>query len=64
MMEARRSLDGEEHRSLRVHHRTVVLVGGNLAGDSLGRIPAEVDSRQTGIEEDTGCMGLTCSECR
>ena len=63
VMVARRSLDGEEHRSLLAHHRTEALVGDNLAEDSLeiDRIPAEVDSRRTGIE-DTGCMGLTCWE--
>ena len=64
MMVARRSLDGEEHRSLQVHHRTEALLGDNLAEDSLeiDRIPAEMDSRQTGVEGDTGCMDLTCWE--
>ena len=65
MMVAHRSLDGEEHRSPRVHHHTEALVEDNLAEGSLGtdHIPAEVDSRRTGIGEDTGCMGLTCWEC-
>ena len=60
-MVARRSLDGEEHRSLPVHHRTEALMGDSLAEDSpeIDRSPAEVDSRQTGIEGDTGCMDLT-----
>lgn len=60
-MVVRKSLDGEEHRSLLAHHRTEALVGDTLAGDSLeiDRIPAEMDSRQTGIEGDTGCMDLT-----
>ena len=61
VMEVRRSLGGEEHRSLLVHHRTEALVGDILAEDSLeiDRIPAGGDSRRTGIEEDTGCRGLT-----
>ena len=64
-MKARRSLDGENHRSLRVHHRTEVLVEDILAWGSLeiGRIPAVEDSRRTGIEEDTDCKSSTCWEC-
>ena len=60
-MKARRSLDGENHRNLRVHHRTEVLVKDILAGGSLeiGRIPAVKDSRRT----DTDCKDPTCWEC-